>query len=425
MRAIRDRVVRMPARRLAAAGLRLLHPASAFVLARDLLDPLPQRPRDSRHHLNATMQWLCRAQDHGGGSGVAAGYSLLDGWLPPYPETTGYIIPTFYDYAHLTRGEQFSTRARRMADWEIEVQLPSGAVQAGVYRGETSERMPAVFNTGQVILGWCRAFSETRDERYLTAAVRAGDWLVGIQSPDGSWQLRSPGTETDVHAYDVRTAWSLLELHALVKDKLYGEAALRNVEWTLAQQRENGWFEHNAFFASDDKWNLPLTHTIAYVMEGILEVWRFVPEKRYFEAVRKTAERLLRIFELRRFMPGEFNSAWKSTAEYSCLTGNAQSARVWLRLFELTRDARYLNAALKLNDYVKGMQSLYSIHPGIRGGVKGSHPITGRYTPFMYVNWGAKFLADSLMLQERVMRKFQQEVLGEVAPGEATTAKAV
>ena len=423
MRAIRDRVVRMPARRLAAAGLRLSHPASAFVLARDLLDPLPQRPRDSRHHLNATMQWLCRAQDHGGGSGVAAGYSLVDGWLPPYPETTGYIIPTFYDYAHVTGREEFYARARRMADWEIEVQLPSGAVQAGVYRGETSERMPAVFNTGQVILGLCRAFTETRDERYLAAATRAGNWLVAVQSTDGSWPLRSPETETDLHAYDVRTAWSLLELQAVVKDKRYGEAARRNVEWTLAQQHENGWFENNAFFVSGNKWSLPLTHTIAYVLEGMLEVWRLVPDKRYFEAVQKTAERLMRIFELRRFMPGEFDSAWKSTAKYSCLTGNAQIAGVWLGLFELTRDTRYLNAALKLNDYVKGTQSLYSVHLAIRGGVKGSQPITGHYTPFTYVSWGAKFLADSLMREERLMREFQREVLDQDVPGEASTPK--
>jgi hypothetical protein len=42
------------------------------------------------------LAWLCRAQDHSASSdgGVARHYSLLDGWAPSYPETTGYIIPT-------------------------------------------------------------------------------------------------------------------------------------------------------------------------------------------------------------------------------------------------------------------------------------------------------------------------------------------
>ncbi len=410
MRAIFKKLFSMPIGRLASALLRLLHPSVAWVLIRDASTRTLGRGRDSKSHLVATIQWLCRAQDRVGGLGVSAGYSCIDGWLPAYPETTGYVIPTFFDYAHLSGKEEFLARARRMADGEIEIQLPSGAVQAGIYRGQQSERRPAVFNSGQVILGWCRAYRETRDERYLEAAQRAGRWLVGVQSPNGAWRLIGPETETDLHAYDVRTAWGLLELHALVNDNRILETARRNIEWTLGQQRENGWFEHNAFFVSSDKWNQPLTHTIAYVMEGLLEAWRLLGEERCLAAVRKTADRLLRIFELRRFMAGEFDSTWRSTANYSCLTGNAQIAGVWLRMFEQTRDVRYLNAALKLNDYVKETQSLNSIHPGIRGGVKGSHPITGRYTPFTYVNWGAKFLADSLMLEGRLMEEFEREL---------------
>ena len=400
----------IPVGRLSRACVRLAHPTLANLVVRDRLG-LRCKPRTSKQHLDSTMLWLCRAQDRAGGRGVSSGYSIIDGWMPPYPETTGYIIPTFYDYAQLTNREEFRARAKRMADWEIEVQLATGAVQAGIFKSEQDERQPAVFNTGQVILGWCRAFVETRDGRYLQAAQRAGDWLCGVQSTDGSWRLDGQETETNVHAYDVRTAWSLLELHKLTSEARYAETARRNLEWALAQREANGWFNHNAFFVSSDKWTLPLTHTIAYVMEGLLESWRITNDDRYFQAVHKIADKLLRIFELGRFMPGEFDSAWKSTALYSCLTGNAQIAGVWLRLYQSTHDTRFLNAALKLNDYVKSAQTLYALHSGIRGGVKGSQPIYGKYTPFIYVNWGAKFLADSLMLEEKVMAEFQNAVL--------------
>jgi hypothetical protein len=105
---------------------------------------------------------------------------------------------------------------------------------------------------------------------------------------------------------------------------------------------------------------------------------------------------------------------------YSCLTGNAQIAGVWLRLFEISGDTRYLSAALKLNDYLKSTQDLNAFHPGVRGGIKGSQPIWGRYTPGAYVNWGAKFLADSLILEGKVMAKFEAAVLrGErLGPGD-------
>src|SRR5207302_1944375 len=78
--------------------------------------------------------------------------------------------------------------------------LPPGAVMCGIFRGPDHEPTPVVFNTGQVILGWTRAYIETKQDRYVAASRRAGDWLVREQSPDGSAVrgagLRSPSTPT-------------------------------------------------------------------------------------------------------------------------------------------------------------------------------------------------------------------------------------
>jgi hypothetical protein len=109
-------------------------------------------------------------------------------------------------------------------------------------------------------------------------------------------------------------------------------------------------------------------------------------------------------YEIRRFMAGQFDRHWKGAASYRCLTGNAQTAFSWLRLYELTQDARLLNGALKLNDEVKSTQDLKSHNPGIRGGIKGSHPIWGRYIHFSYPNWAAKFFADALMREDKIIQ---------------------
>ena len=64
------------------------------------------------------------------------------------------------------------------------------------------------------------------------------------------------------------------------------------------------------------------------------------------------------------------------------MTGCAQLSLIWSRLFEITGDARYVNAALKINDYVLGLVDLHSKCPGIRGGIKGSDPIWGPYMTY-------------------------------------------
>lgn len=407
---ITKKLKNIPLSKFSGGALRLVNPSVANLWLRDFSGVL-RKPNSLREHLDETIKWLCRAQDNSKTGGVCGGYSIIEGWLAPYPETTGYIVPTFYDYAEFSGEENLRTRARQLADWEIEVQMPNGAVQAGLFRGKNAEQKPAVFNTGQVILGWCRAYLETRDEKYLAAAKRAGDWLIENQAADGAWRVASSETETSVHAYDVRTAWSLLEIYDITNEKKYLESATKKLEWVLSQQRDNGWFAENAFFVSADKWTVPPTHTIAYVMEGLQESFRITNDERYLQATLKTAEKLLRTYELRKFMAGEFDENWKTSATYSCLTGNAQIAGVWLKLFQMTGDTRFLNAALKLNDYTKSAQNISSIHGGIRGGIKGSQPIFGRYTPFIYINWGAKFFADTLLLEEKIMAQFEKDVM--------------
>ncbi|NNE98782.1 MAG: hypothetical protein HKN25_07155, partial [Pyrinomonadaceae bacterium] len=342
-----DKLQKIPAKRLAGAALRNARPSHLNLWRKDFLWSR-KNPNLSAVHLRETFDWLKHAHDACGGKGVSGGYSVIDGWLPPYPETTGYIIPTFYDYAEWTGTDEWWQRAEAMAEWEIEVQMPNGAVQAGLF--ETGkEQIPAVFNTGQVILGWCRAYTEAKEEKYLQAATRAGDWLISVQADDGSWKFESQETETNVHAYDVRTAWSLLEIYDITKEEKYRQSAEKQIDWTLLQQKKNGWFENNAFFTSADKWTAPFTHTIAYVCEGLQEAYRILGKEEYFTAYEKTAKRLMRIFELRRFMAGDFNEKWRSSSKYSCLTGNAQIAGIWLKLFQTNSDVRYLNAALKLN----------------------------------------------------------------------------
>jgi hypothetical protein len=357
-------------------------------------------PKQLPLHLREAMEWLRRAEDTTLTGGVARSYSLRfnrahkrRGWLDAYPETTGYIIETFFDYAALTSENDYTGRAIQMAEWEVEVQMDNGAVQGGTIAFAAT---PAVFNTGQVLFGWSRAFRETGREIFRTAACRAADFLVSAQDEDGAWRRDgSKYARPGVNLYDARTAWGLLEACRVTENPKHGEAGKRNLEFVLSQQYSNGWFPQCCL--DDDE--RPLLHTIAYTIEGLLEGGLLLEDSRFVDAARGPLDVLLSLQRDDGSLAGQFDSSWKPVARWSCLTGDSQTALCWLRLFQLTGDRKYFDAASRLNRFVMTTQDLTSSDPGIRGAIKGSHPIWGAYSPFEYPNWAAKFFADALMLE--------------------------
>lgn len=377
-------------------------PSHFKIILRDFLK-VKNKIYSNNDHLQATMEWLCRAQDITGCGGVSGGYYFAKGWMPPYPETTGYIIPTFLQYGSLNGDASYNERAVKMGDWEIEIQLPSGAVRGGIGINE----YPIVFNTGQVILGWASLYRETKLNRFLHAATKAANWLLSVQDDDGKW---SKHTYKNIpHVYHTRVAWSLLEVYRLTNEIKYKIAAEKQIFWALSQSKENAWFSHMGFTLNE----IPLTHTVAYTLRGLLESSFFVEEetkKKLLSMVQRASERIMMRYEFRKQGPNSMpmylyatlNDKWKSKDNYSCLSGNSQLAIIWFKLYKINNDARFLNAALKIIDQVKASQSLDSKNLGIRGGIAGSYPIWEKYIKYAYPNWATKFFVDALLLKEKI-----------------------
>ena len=342
-------------------------------------------------HIKAAINWLLNAQKANNDGGVSAMYSLYQGWHSSYSETTGYIIPTMLNYYNKTKDEKIKESALRMANWELAKQLKEGAFPGGEKNGK---ELPIVFNTGQVIFGIVRAYQETKDEKYKKAAIKAADWLVSIQNKDGCWDKFTYLNQ--IHTYNTRAAWALLRAHEITNSIKYKKAAIKNIEWALKQQQENGWFKHNAFHETQE----PLLHTIAYSIQGILESGIYLKNKKYINAAKRAADALLKKQRKDGSLPGSFDNNWNSSVSWSCLTGNSQISIIWLRLYYLTKEKSYFDAAKKINNYVKSAQDVKSLNKGVNGGIKGAYPIYGWYAPFCYPNWAAKFFIDSLMLDD-------------------------
>jgi hypothetical protein len=352
-----------------------------------------------QEHLAASMGWLCAAQDAMPSGGVSAFYDVRAGtWGPPYPETTGYIIPTFFDYAAYSGDDTYRTRAVRMANWLLTLQLEAGAFPIGPLWPDW-ERAALVFDTGQIIHGLVRAYEETQRMDYLESARRAGDWLVQIQDTDGAWRVH---TSLDiVHTYNVRTAWGLLRLYQACQEPRYRQAAQCNLAWALADQDPDGWFRNAHFRVGED----PLTHTIAYTIEGLLESGVLLADQQVIQAARRAADALRQRQDADGILRARYGPGWRSDLSWSCLTGDAQMAILWQRFYQLSGDPDYLQAAEKANTYVKQAQVRSAALPGVSGGVAGSQPIYGGYEPYRNLNWAAKFFADSLLLSIQLKKQ--------------------
>lgn len=381
----------IPGRRLIGRGLRRMadfaHPRRwRYMIAR------PHEPHSIERHLDEALAWICRAQDAGSDDGVARSARLGRGRFDAsYPETTGYIIPTMFDAARRLGRPEYVDRAIRMGRWESQIQMPSGAVRGGTGRWHPR---PAVFNTGQVMLGWNRLLKETGDMTFRVSAVRAAEWLLSIQEPDGNW-VRGHSEHAAVPAptYNLRVAWPLAETGLLNGRSDFVEAARRYATYAFSHQHPNGWFEQCCL--TDPA--RPLTHTLAYALHGAWELGELLdwPEAR--AAAQRLADALVECVRSDGWLSGRYDANWRPAVRWCCLTGNVQTAWVLWKIKRATGRQRYGDAAERLTDYVLRRHNIDDPDPTVRGGVYGSWPIYGWYGSFEVLNWATNFLIAALL----------------------------
>jgi hypothetical protein len=387
-------LIRAPLRIFPLVNL-VLSDAVRFALQPRHLYSYARTRRNTADILQSVMLWILNAQTPAGG--IAAYYSLLAGYSAPYPEVTGYIVPTLYDFAQSTSDDVVVVAAERATHWLLSLQMSSGAFPAGLHGNKAT---PSVFNTGQILSGLVRAYAETKSSRTLRSATAAADWLIEVQHVDGSW-CGPAAYQQRTHSYYSMVAWALAALSVQTGDRSYSSAAARNLDWILLQFQPSGWIDGINLQGHPN-----YLHFIAYALQGTLECATLLQRRDAIETVEKPAWILLRKFETNKFLAGAYDRDFKTGARFTCLTGNAQMSCVWLRLFEITGDLRYLNAALKMNELLKQSIPLRG-NRGVVGGLSGSFPVWGYYQPLRYISWGCKFVADALMSEQRMMRALE------------------
>ena len=351
-------------------------------------------------HLEATATWLLNSIKHGKG-GSCAHFSPLKGWSNPYPETTGYAIPTLLNIASFFPALNTVSAAFDIGDWLLSIQEKEGYWLGGLHPNKKAEE-GSVFNTGQILKGMMALYHHSGQQKYFDAAVKGSEWLAQGVDTQGLWPANDYKAK-QTPSYYTHVAWPMLEVWKESHDEKVRESAERFLTTILARKTNNGTFSGWEF----EQGKAAFTHTISYTIRGFQECARLLDKvDEYSMPTKQALEFLLRKAEFTNGqLPGAFDVDWKADNAFVCLTGNAQIAINLLILESYEEDLRIVNASAKLVDFVCRVQRITHSLEGVSGGVAGSYPLWGKYMIFRYPNWAAKYHCDAIMLLVKRMKK--------------------
>lgn len=355
---------------------------------------LSARPETTDHdaHLMAGADWLKRSITVCGGLASSKAYRFPWGWVPPYPETTGYIIPTLLNLADETGDPELQPMADRMGRWLTSIQGKDGGFAA--YELGLGQKAD-VFDTGMILLGFNALQHRGTDPSVTQAAQRAAVFLQ--QSIDDQGAFVRNVSHDMLHTYNVRAAWALVAHGTLMGDNASTEAGIANVDWTLRQRRDNGFFDNNGFKPGGNA----NTHGIAYVLRGLLQVHFLTGRQDILDAVKRGATAVIGRLEAEGWLAAEIGPEWEFRSKHICLTGCVQIAIICFRLAAMTGDQKFVLAAERLIAQVASTQSVRDTKKAHNGAISGSYPIYGAYAPLQYPNWATKFMVDALLVRKK------------------------
>lgn len=318
----------------------------------------PARPLWRSYQL--AIEWLLANRLQGSGITVSSDHQA------PYPEVTGYLIPTLREC-----GE--TDLAVDLARWLISIQRPDGG-----FAGPDDEDESYLFDTGQVMRGFLAVLDLLPECRQPLQA--AGDFLIrGGQEP----LIVRPRAES---------RWTRRYGHRISENiHIYALTPLAEAAQTLCRQdfREAVERSLNYYVSKPDLLEFSfLTHFYGYVLEGLVDLGRG-------DLARKGLAPVIAAQRPDGAIPGV------PEAEWVCSPGSLQMAIVGYKLGLID----FGNAA------VDSMQPLQQP----TGGFRGSYGPGAAYGPDAEPSWACKYFLDACHWRMRTTfarqrDRFQAEV---------------
>jgi len=299
--------------------------------------------RDEKVAVEKAVQWAKRVHRVKDGK-----IEIQSGIHPPSQETTGYMIPTLYNF-----GER--DLAIELARWEASCQGEDGSSSA-------VDGVPYTFDTAQVIRGYLAVLDDVPElEGNLR---RACEFVVRNISSDGEvctpsydlWQLPDGSM---LHEYgNLYVLPPMLQAGRKLSEKKYVEAATRGMD---CFRRKKDLVEFKPELSM-------LSHYFGYMMEALVDLGEFELAKKGLAqaAVMQKANGAIPAY---------------SGVDWVCSTGMAQLALAWYKLGHREPADRALAYLVTLQN--------------VSGGFYGSYGRGAAYFQNLEINYAVKFFLDA------------------------------
>jgi malonyl-CoA O-methyltransferase len=286
----------------------------------------------------------------------------------PYPEVTGYWVPTLLSY-----GER--QYAARLAQWLVSVQNADGS-----FSGHNPADGVYVFDTGQILRGLLATMDMVPEAR--DAALRAADYICSqmIDEGAGGFVKRYDDNGDIPESIQLYVLPPLIRAGAVFERPKYVEMAARCTNYYLRQP-------YTLHLGT-------LTHFLGYELEALIELGRT-------EAAAPVLQQL-RELQLR---DGSVRA--EAAANWVCTTGLAQIAVCWYRL-------EWWESADRAMEWLDQ-------HQLPKGGLLGSYGPGANYWPEHEPVWGVKYYLDAHRLRVQAYWEHHLHDAGLYTPSVAVT----
>ncbi len=206
-----------------------------------------------------------------------------------YTETTGYGISLLAYLFHCYQDETYLQYAREAADFLLSIQLEEGAFpHCPEPDSACMQKERHTLDTAVCVTGLLDLYDFQPDRRYLESAIRAGHWLISMQTSEGSFMARQ-SDRSFVHQnrrFFSGEGSCVLTKIAIALSKLaehnptaeYEEALRALCGYTLGLQAPQG------FFWSTSRRNFVFTQAHCHACDGLLAAGVHLDDDVYLEA---------------------------------------------------------------------------------------------------------------------------------------------
>jgi hypothetical protein len=261
----------------------------------------------------------------------------------------------------------------------------------------------------------------------LETARKTARWLLTVQKPDGSFKafvdlennnlLSYPRVENwfgDSASLCAKNAIGLLKIYRVTGDQFFMHSAQRLILWVLRTRNEDGSFKAHA------KHNFIFTHSLCYVLEALLYCALFLQREDLLNYATQGAEWLQKVQNtdgsLYKYYGSDIQIYLSQIPKRERLISfisvpreigpTAQAARIWLILFQLKREQRFYQAALKAVAFLIDRQTLNDNSTKLNGGFPAAtRKILHRYwDSSIFSSWEVMFACQAFSMVLKILQ---------------------